>query len=192
MVHTLYDIYSDEMLGVLLTNYHAAKKAQLDTPSLSDKKLKHLNEVSDYIEKLAKMIAMIIDMLLVKVRSKKDRMQSKAVFSMVDCIQQALDYYPLSETKKNKIHFEKSGDFKVKGEELLVQHIIYNLLKNALYYTHSKGGVFVSLTSDKQANILHFKDTGTGISEEVLSHILKIFILNLLAVPVWDWLFVVK
>ena len=68
-------------------------------------------------------------------------------------------------------------DFKFMGDELLMIHIIFNLLKNALYYIAdaSKGKISIILERGEEVNKLYFKDTGTGISQEILPHIFDHF-----------------
>ena len=60
-----------------------------------------------------------------------------------------------------------------------MKHVIFNLLKNALYAIAStgKGEIFLSIISGKKgaANRLVFKDTGPGIPPEHLRHIFDRF-----------------
>ncbi len=48
-------------------------------------------------------------------------------------------------------------------------HVLFNLLKNALYYIaadpRKKGKIEIWLEKKGRINQLHFKDTGTGIAK---------------------------
>ncbi|HBC71240.1 MAG TPA: ATP-binding protein [Coxiellaceae bacterium] len=55
--------------------------------------------------------------------------------------------------------------------------MLFNLLKNALYYIARarKGQIYIHLENRENENRLYFKDTGKGIAKEMLSHIFNRF-----------------
>jgi signal transduction histidine kinase len=59
----------------------------------------------------------------------------------------------------------------------MMTHILFNLLKNALYYIEAsgKGDIHIWLENDEGKNTLHFKDTGPGISATLLPSIFERF-----------------
>jgi signal transduction histidine kinase len=63
------------------------------------------------------------------------------------------------------------------GDDILFTHVLFNLLKNALYYIRaaSKGEISIWCEQNEKFNILHFKDTGLGMDKEVLEHIFERF-----------------
>lgn len=64
-----------------------------------------------------------------------------------------------------------------KGDELLIIHVLFNLLKNAIYYVRAagKGNISIRIENGDKYNFLYFKDTGQGINAKVLPHIFERF-----------------
>lgn len=58
--------------------------------------------------------------------------------------------------------------------------MIFNLLKNAIYYIRdaNKGKIYIWAEHDVNFNILHVKDTGKGISASILPNIFNQFFTN--------------
>lgn len=63
----------------------------------------------------------------------------------------------------------------VRGNEMALQEMLVNLVKNAVSYTHNGGVVTVSIWSDKRKVYLAVYDTGDGISPEEKDHIFEPF-----------------
>src|SRR5207248_1330446 len=63
------------------------------------------------------------------------------------------------------------------GQKVLTIHILFNLLKNAIYYirTAHEGDIHIWLELGKKHNKLHFRDTGKGISADILPKIFDLF-----------------
>jgi len=93
------------------------------------------------------------------------------------CIELMLHEYPLEECERKLIHWDQSIDFTFSSNELYVKHILFNLLKNALYYIKAanKGEIYIWQEQGKKFNHLYFKDTGQGIPFSVLHHIFENF-----------------
>jgi signal transduction histidine kinase len=103
--------------------------------------------------------------------------QNKNVNSIAHCINEALIRYPFDIGEKDLIQWQNKDDFLFRGDELLIIHVLFNLLKNALYYIRvaNKGSIFIWLEHGENINTVHFKDTGQGISPKVLPHIFDRF-----------------
>lgn len=70
---------------------------------------------------------------------------------------------------------DSQDDFTI-GSELLFIHVLYNLIKNALYFTDAKADdatTFIKLTKKKHR--AHFRDNGKGISKKELGLIFDKF-----------------
>lgn len=70
-----------------------------------------------------------------------------------------------------------SGDFQFRGSKLLMQHILFNLIKNALYAiaTARRGEIKIWTEAGDRQNYLYFKDTAKGMSNQQLSRLFNHF-----------------
>ncbi len=102
-------------------------------------------------------------MLLTNIKHPELKTQNFQVFSIKECVKYALSYYPLTDRQRQKIHWkpDENPDFSVQGSEILVVHILYNLLRNALYFIEKaeKGHILIWIEQKSEQHILHFKDT---------------------------------
>lgn len=166
-------------LPILLEAYRLAKDARLAVKPLRTAYLNSMQEVLERIENEADQSSIIINMLLMNTRVDGSKEKELAACSICACVEKALQRYPFaSEKDKLLVAWNNDGDdFKFRGVELLMQHILFNLIKNALYHMTKagKGGIFIRLKKTPTRNILIFKDTGTGIPPEVLPHIFTRF-----------------
>ena len=104
--------------------------------------------------------------------------------SMKICVEEALETYPFSTSERELVHWERESmteDFTFLGHKELTKHVLFNLIKNALYAIASagKGGIFITIEADAANNSkcrLIFKDTGLGISPDNLRHIFDRFL----------------
>jgi two-component system CAI-1 autoinducer sensor kinase/phosphatase CqsS len=95
------------------------------------------------------------------------------------CVMQALARYPYgSQAERERVHLApEPTDFVVMGSETLLIHVLFNLLRNALFHTGraGKGEIFVSLDSDAGGHCIRVRDTGPGIPPDVLPRIFNRF-----------------
>lgn len=85
--------------------------------------------------------------------------------------------YPLTKEEKELISVGIRNNFYFKGSQNLIIHVLFNLLKNELYYAKSsrKGKVYLWVEPDLKINCFYFKDTGTGIFKQKLPYIFDRF-----------------
>lgn len=164
----------------LLKAYELATEAGLMDKTLPDYQLNAFQEMPDDIAQIAKGANTFIDMLLMKVNleNKHARAQDLEIFLIGPVIAEALKMYPFSE------HYPRTGvesnpdhDFYVCADALFIRHILFNLLKNAIHFVlkAGKGKIMIWLEPGLDQNILHFKDTGSGMSPHVLDHVFEHF-----------------
>lgn len=112
----------------------------------------------------------IIDMLLVKLTQLSSKTTASKKLLMSDVINIALKRYPFDSNETSMIKFDKNNDFLFLGDEDLIVHVIFNLLKNALYYIKvaGKGDILIWCETRSRYNELHFKDSGKGIDKKTL------------------------
>lgn len=166
-----------KFLPVLIDGYNKAKTAQLEVQPLSENNLQHLIEAPDDLDKITTSASLVIDMLLMSLKDKDQNGKIYEACSMRACIAEALREYPLTEEESMLISWENNTDFIFYGNALLMKHVLFNLLKNALYYVKAarKGEISIWVESTPKGNYLYFKDTGKGVPASVVSHIFDRF-----------------
>jgi len=118
-----------------------------------------------------------INMLLMNIREiQLDKVEPCSIRS---CITEAIECFPYSNSQDiNLIVFKHDEqDFLFMGDKTLMVHVLFNLIKNAIYFIHraEKGKVYISTAHDQHNNYLHFEDTACGIKEADLNRIFDRF-----------------
>jgi len=94
-----------------------------------------------------------------------------------NAIETALSRFPYNDVKEKKvISFEKCMNFDFLGDRDLFFFVIFNLLKNALYYK-DRNNFHIAITTDVTAlsNIIRVKDNGPGIKAKNIEQIFESF-----------------
>lgn len=140
------------------------------------KPIKLIEDIPNTMEETIKASFNIIDILLMNLREGEES-HSQEICSLNMCVEKALKDYHLSDEEENLIVWQKDFDFNFKENPLLIKHILFNLLKNALYFVKyaNKGKIYINTSSHKHYNSLHFKDTGKGIPASILPYIFERF-----------------
>ncbi len=163
---------------LFIETYELAKKSGLAIPKIRTDMYESLLTTLDDMGEEIRYSNTIVDMLLMKVRKNLIKSDDVKVHSIDACIDETLRRYPFaSEDQRKLIHIDHAYDFEFKGNQLLVVHILFNLLKNALYFIEDakKGEIYLWKSSVKEKNRLHFKDTGKGISPQTQLRLFESF-----------------
>ncbi len=166
-----------KLLPPLLAGYRKAAEYRLNIPPIPDSVMKLLEQSATGIMRKVDEANQVIDMLLVNIRSlRQEKLIDPQPCSAKHCIDYALSHYALSRDLP-KMTWEKSADFIFYGKEMLLVHVLFNLLKNAIYFIRKagKGQIYIWIESTTQENTIHFKDTGMGIRPENISKIFEPF-----------------
>lgn len=170
-------------LPKLFTAYQKAQAANLDIPEIDSEDFDILFRALDNIQTEAQGAFTVINMLMVSAGMADALLEKEPTkhCSIVTCVETALQRYPFDLKEKELVHWpaaeNKILDFNFLCKELLIIHVIFNLLKNAFYQIKKagKGEIYIWLDSDKKNHILHFKDTGSGIPKKDLKRIFDQF-----------------
>ena len=160
----------------LVQTYKLAKNQELKIPYIFPDDYKSLPKLIEYGEEEVKAAFNIIDMLLIKADMYGVKDIILETCSVRDCVNSAIERYPFNIGESELIQFEE-GDFYFKGNKLFFIHILFNLIKNSLYYIKvaQKGRIFISCEEKEEINVLIFMDTATGIQEKFLSELFEPF-----------------
>jgi len=161
----------------LISAYHEAHRLGGEVEKIRASRIGQLEGVSARIISEIDYANTIIDMLLIKAGS--DNTLANCVLepcSMADCLNIAIERYPFKSAKERAL-VQWTGDFDFMGSKLLMQHVLFNLLKNALYViaTVQKGDIHIWAERGDDANILHVKDTASGMSRAQVSRLFNHF-----------------
>ncbi|MDO8953287.1 MAG: PAS domain-containing sensor histidine kinase [Gammaproteobacteria bacterium] len=164
----------------LVEAYDLADHHRLPITNINPDQIKALRDLpADFIQ-IINSANTFINMLLAKVNLEQAKPGNFTTFSMATCVDKALKQYPFNIGGKEMIRWDNTNDFLFRGDENLSTYVIFNLLKNAIYYVTAagKGEILIWLECDEEFNKLHFKDTGKGIPPEVLERIFEQFYSN--------------
>ena len=165
-------------LPALLEGYELARAARLPVQPVRRQHYAHLTGAMERADNEVDRCNTIIDMLLINSGNPVLRDAELECCSMRRCIENALQRYPFNVAEDyRKVHLQESPDFCFMGSNVLVVHVIFNLLKNALYSIDKagKGEVFVRTELEGGWGRLFFRDTGCGIKPEDVSRVFERF-----------------
>lgn len=163
-------------LPELLKGYEYAKQQAPDKFKMPERRLRLLENAMDTIKKETDISFNTIDMLLIKVNqeSKIDASNYTSV-SIADVVTETLARYPFDNEQQSLVHWDPAtnSDFTFHGDEILTTHILFNLLRNALYQISvaNKGEIYITTQSTENHNELIVKDTATGIPKASLPYV---------------------
>jgi signal transduction histidine kinase len=165
-------------LPILLNGYELAKQHQLPVGTIRASQYDNMFGALKRLEQEVDYSNTIIDMLLLNSKETNFAKSSYTDCSMTSCVQTALERYPFaSANQRNHVFFRDSPDFHFTGSEIIMVHVLFNLIKNAVraISTAHKGNIEIWLETDLKSNKLYIRDTGLGIPAEVLPHVFERF-----------------
>jgi signal transduction histidine kinase len=166
-----------QQVSLLMAGYQAAVAHQLNVPKIAASKGELLQELGSLENKVDE-CNRIITMLLANISANREKkLTAVKKCSVRRIINQVLAQYSFPSCGTPEIIWDQTRDFIFYGKEILLVHVLFNLLKNALYFIHKagKGHILIWIELAEQYNAIHFKDTGTGITPGNLSKIFEPF-----------------
>lgn len=134
----------------------------------------NLNEAMEFIDLISISSSRglsMVDMILQNIRDEEIDKSNFVNLSIASITQLAIKEFVFEdEEQKELVDIDLENDFIFKGDETLMIFVLFNLLKNSLYY---KAKINIWLDSDKKC--LYFKDDGVGISDDKLPYIFNDF-----------------
>lgn len=149
------------------------QREELQDPC-NDKSLDSLYERVAHGQMAVKRGVQVIDMVLDEIREKPIDPDSFTYLSAARITHKALEEYGYeSGLERERVHLDAEDTFMFRINETLFIFVLFNLMKNALFYlkSHTESEITVRLKKGEQHNYLFFRDTGPGISKEDLPHI---------------------
>lgn len=177
------DLYAsglEDDLPLLIDTYNKAVASNLIDNEINPKRLSLMRKSLTNIRFEVKNAFSFIDILLMNIKQFLNRHETKSTRVAIDeCVIYALERYPFQPEQRELIHYRNEGKFEFIGDQLLITHVLFNLIKNSLYYIASanRGEITIRYATEEETgnNIVFFKDTGPGIPADELPYIFNRF-----------------
>ncbi len=168
---------AERYLPILIDAYSKAQQHNIPVGFIRPKHLETLFTLLDDIKAEVQYSNTVINMLLMNVKQTGLPTEHLKLCSIKECINDSLHRYPFKANESALIKWNDKDDFLFRGDKMLLVHVFFNLIKNALYFieAENKGEIEIWCTSDDDNNFLNFRDTARGISEEELPKIFEKF-----------------
>ena len=168
----------NNLLPDLTEAYEEAKKAGIAVRPLRKTQVKQLSNALDSIRKEVEYSNTVIDMLLINTADKSLSSVDTEWFSVRSCIEEAIARYPFNNSRERELlNVPDFVDFEIKAPRLLIIHVMFNLIKNALYFVQNagKGSIDISAEFGDGSGRIIVHDTGSGVPASVKAHIFERF-----------------
>jgi len=172
---------------------------------LEDIIVKDANEIIEHkshIDKSINLANSVIDMTLADLSGKKMSPSDFSYINLNKFINEAIAVYAFKDKgERERVQFNENNHFIFKGIETASYYILFNLIKNALYYVKDKPDLTITISNSKSLgdniikkskkanngnhlnlnpklhyNIIHIEDNGPGIPPEILSKLFGNFV----------------
>jgi two-component system CAI-1 autoinducer sensor kinase/phosphatase CqsS len=155
-----------EVLPAPGANRHSAKLDAQQVQAL----YRHLARGEQAVQRGLQVISMTLD----EVSARPIDSSAFSYLSAAEVVQQAVEEYSYdSDEERDKVNVEISEDFTFRGDETAYLFVLFNLVKNALYYVKPYPHTRVTITvGDHQVKV---RDNGPGIAPDVLAGLFEPF-----------------
>jgi two-component system CAI-1 autoinducer sensor kinase/phosphatase CqsS len=169
---------TENLLPALTDAYQKAKSAGIEVRPLRDNQVSILRDSLSTIRNEVDYSNTIIDMLLMNTADKALSNVETERFSVKEAAQESVSRFPFNNQKERAlVAVSIAEDFEIDAPRLLIIHVLFNLIKNALYSVQKAGKGDISITAERRAqgDCITVHDTGMGISPSVRAHIFERF-----------------
>lgn len=135
-----------------------------------------INELPERIINQVNYCNTFIDIQLKNIGFNRVSAATFTVNSIRQVVEESIENYPFQGYEDELVSYT-GDDFTFTGEPVLMRHVIWNLLKNALFFVAKagKGTITIWSETDGVHNRLHFKDTAIGVPDDVREQIFEGF-----------------
>jgi PAS domain S-box-containing protein len=140
---------------------------------------KHLKEATGMVERALGRIVRIVDDLLDMSRITRGKIElRKERLPLQTAVQQAVEsVHPFIESRKHELSVSLPPEAVwLEADPVRIEQILVNLLNNAAKYTEPGGKIWLSAERLGNDCVVRVRDTGIGISPEMLPRIFELFV----------------
>jgi signal transduction histidine kinase/CheY-like chemotaxis protein len=118
-----------------------------------------------------------IDLTLQQLQAAQSDQGRAQTLSAVDCVRAAVDSFAYDDAgQRLRVHVVAHDDFYFRGDPTAIELVLFNLLKNALYYLPLRPEMRVTVTVASQpAPSIVVHDTGPGIHPDLVPRLFQEF-----------------
>jgi len=175
MLSSLAGSIAHEMRNPLAQIHGNLYLLQEQVPYLNDKAAEHINSAQKVIQSGLQ----VIDMTMDAIRERPIDPDSFKLLSAQALVKETVADYAYEESAQSQKVSVKGEDFKLIAEPVTVKYVLYNLIKNALFYvkTLPDTEISISLTpsQDDSLNCIEVRDTGPGIAPDAIPKLFDSF-----------------
>ncbi len=132
--------------------------------------------LGDINREIDRMNAVIVDLLALVRMDDQGAQLRKERFSMKELVEDnLLRLQPMIETHHHVLVTDMRGECPVTADAEKMNHVVYNLIENAIKYTKDGGKITVRLAQQQQIVSFSVTDNGPGIPEKDLPYIFDRF-----------------
>ena len=125
--------------------------------------------ITEQNERLTRLVGTLLDMSELQTVERSDNVE---LYSLAEEVMTDLE--PLAQEKN--VELQVNGDeIYMRGSDILLYRMMYNLVENAIKYNEQDGKVEVLLNKRNDHVVIEIKDTGKGISEKDRERIFEPF-----------------
>jgi two-component system CAI-1 autoinducer sensor kinase/phosphatase CqsS len=122
----------------------------------------------------------VIDLLLSNVAQHHRGAPPAELHRMSTIVEMAIERYHFKAHQRELIRIDAMEDFAFRGSDVLMTHVLFNLMKNGLRAIEARGGdnnaLSISLKRGSETNRLIVSDTGEGIPPDILNYVFMPFV----------------
>jgi two-component system CAI-1 autoinducer sensor kinase/phosphatase CqsS len=122
----------------------------------------------------------VIDLLLSNVAQHHRGSPAAELHSMSSIVSQSIERYSFKPNQRELVVVKVDEDFQFRGSDLLMTHVLFNLLKNGLRALEARDGsesrMSIELKRGEKTNQIIVEDTGEGIPPDILNYLFIPFV----------------
>lgn len=149
-----------------------------DIDEVPEKTAQFLKQEAAEAEHAIRRSGQIIDFILDGIHEKEINRADFEYISAKSVLAKVMHEYSYeSAIDRDKVSVKIQQDFLFKGDETLLVYVLFNLLKNALYYLKTDPGSSIELSAESTSvgNVIIVRDTGPGIPQSLIPHLFDNF-----------------
>jgi signal transduction histidine kinase len=159
----------------LFEGYEAAVNAGIYKSEINQLAFNALKNIPREFKRTSSDGLLFIEMLLMQTRHCFNHEKDFGYCIALDSVKNALQRWNLGTARVAKINVRSEYNFRFRGIQILVDHLILELLRNSEYFIDAakKTQIDIWCARNGSSNEIHFKDNGCGIDKDDLKHIFK-------------------